>query len=516
MSSQLVEWSAPRGGSGGSVPILPIAAEEARRRPVVLAAVFALVALTMLAFGLSTPKRFTSSTTMLVEDSNIIAPLMEGRAVPTTVVDRAAIAREVAFSRKVMNQILAAGGWLKENPDPLERERLINQIAERTEISNPRENLNLIRISYSDSDPQRALVVTRRFAELIMEESSLAKQVESREAYEFIDSQVGQYRTMLADAEQKLADYRQIHPDARPGSEEEVNARIAELRNEIDRSRMELVDQSSQAGAMRSHLSREARLGPAGAQDSQNRSRLLALQAERDSLLSRYTDQHPDVVRVQQQIEDLQRSGGSRSGATVARSTAASAYDPAYSDIRTRMADASSRSAASASRVALGQTLLAQELERSNRIAASAGELGGLTRDFEVSRNLYQDLLDRRENARMSMNLDAQNGGLNFRVQEPASLPLQATGVRLMHIALAGLVLAVAIPLVLLLAWVRYDSRVRSPIQIENIAGLPVLGSIPMRRTSTGGAIGQSRKLTLAAALVLAVPLAYALALSLR
>ncbi|MBA2239311.1 MAG: hypothetical protein H0W24_11520 [Lysobacter sp.] len=82
MSTHLVEWSAPRGGSAGSaapVPILPIAAEEARRRPVVLAAVFALVALSMLALGLSTPKRYTSSTTMLVEDSNIIAPLMEAR-----------------------------------------------------------------------------------------------------------------------------------------------------------------------------------------------------------------------------------------------------------------------------------------------------------------------------------------------------------------------------------------------------------------------------------------------------
>lgn len=514
MSTHLTEWTPPRGGSGGAVPILPIATREARRRPVALAAIFAVVALLMLAVGLSTPKRYTSSTTMLVEDSNIIEPLMEGRAVPTTVVDRAAIAREVAFSRKVMEQILATGGWLEDNPDPLERERLINQIAGRTEISNPRENLNLIKISYSDSDPQRALAVTRKFAELIMQESSLAKQIESRKAFEFIESQVGQYRTMLAEAEQNLADYRQLHPDARPGSEDEVSRRIAELRNEIDRSRMDLVDQSSQAGAMRTHLSREATFGPAGARDSQNRSRLLELQAERDALSARYTDQHPDMVRVQQQIDDLQRSGGSASSAS-ARSSGSTSYDPQFADIRTRMAEASSRSAASASRVALGETLLAQELERSNRIAAAAGELGALTRDFEVNRNLYQDLLNRRENARLSMNLDAQGGGLNFRVQEPAALPLQAVGVRLMHVALAGLVLAVAIPLVLLLMWVKFDTRVRSPAQIEHLAGLPVLGSIPMRSTAAGVA-GQSRKLKLATALALAVPVAYALALILR
>lgn len=515
MSRQLIEWTPPRGVGNAPVPILPIATEEARRRPAVLAMMFAVVALVMLAIGLGTPKKFTSSTTILVEESNIIEPLMEGRAVPTTVVDRAAIAREVAFSRKVMDQVLAAGGWLKDNPSPIEKERLINEIIGRTEISNPRENLSLIQISYSDSDPLRAFAITRRYAQLIMQESSLAKRIESRKAYQFIDSQVGQYRQRLADAEQKLADYRRANPDARPGTEEEVSRRIAELRNEVDRSRMDLVDQSSQAGAMQAHLSREATFGPAGARDSQARSQLIQLQSERDTLAAKYTDQHPDLIRVQQQIGEVERQLRGGGGRATASSGGNTAFDPLYSDIRTRMAEARSRSAASASRIALGQTLLAEELERSNRIAASAGEVGALTRDFEVNRNLYQDLLDRRENARLSMNLDAQSGGLNFRIQEPAAIPLQATGLRLMHVALAGLVLAVALPLVLLLVWVKYDARVRSPSQIEHLAGLPVLGSIPMR--ATAHPIAQpARNMRLATALLLIVPVVYALALTLR
>ena len=516
MNTQLIQWSPQRGGTGGgTIPMIPLAIDEARRRPVALALAVAVVALVMLAIAIATPKKFTSTTMILVEESNIVEPLMEGRAVATTVVDRAAIAREVAFSRKVMNQILATGGWLKDNPDPLEKERLINQIVGRTDISNPRQNLNLIQVSYSDSDPMRAFAITKRYAELIMQESSLAKQVESRKAFGFIDSQVTQYRQRLADAEQKLADYRRANPDARPGTEEEVSRRIAELRTEVDRSRMDLVDQSSQAGAMQSHLSREAAFGPTGARDGQVRSRLIALQLERDQLGARYTDQHPDLIRVQQEIADLQRQLGGGGARTAAQAGGATSYDPAYSDIRTRMAEARSRSTASASRVAMGQTLLAAELERSNRIAESAGELGALTRDFEVNRNLYQDLLDRRENARMSMNLDAQNGGLNFRIQEPASIPLQAAGVRLTHMVVAGLVLAVALPLMLLVAWVKYDGRVRSPSQIEQQAGLPLLGSIPMRATASSNAT-PARNLRLAMGLLLIVPLAYALALTLQ
>lgn len=513
MSTQLTQWSAPRTGTS-IAPLLPIAFEEARRRPVVLAVIFAAVALVMLVIGLATPKTFTSSTTILVEESNIIQPLMEGRAVPTAVVDRAAIAREVAFSRKVMEQVLETGGWLENDPSPLEKERLIDEITGRTEITNPRENLNLIKISYSDSDPQRAFAITQRIAELVMQESSVAKQRESRKAYEFIDSQVGHYRGTLAKAETRLAEYRRINPDARPGTEEEVSRRIGELRTEVDRARMDLVGQSSQAGAMRSHLSREASYGASGAANSQIRSQLASLQSERNALAAKYTDQHPDIVRVQQQISELQaqaRNGGGSSAMVLAPT----ASDPMFGSIRGQLAEARSRSAASAARIAMGQTLLAEELERSNRIAASAGELGGLMRDFEINRNVYQDLLDRRENARLSMNLDAQSGGLNFRIQEPATVPLRATGLRLAHIALAGLALAIALPLLLLLGWVKFDSRVRSSSQIEQIAGLPVLGSIPMRSVPRRSA-QTSRSLTMAAALLMIVPLAYALALTLR
>lgn len=509
-----MEWSAPRTGTSIG-PLLPIAVGEARRRPVLLAMAFAAVALLILAIGLAAPKTFTSSTTILVEESNIIQPLMEGRAVPTTAVDRAAIAREVAFSRKVMNEVLATGGWLKDDPSPIEKEQLIDAITGRTEITNPRENPNLIKISYSDSDPQRAFAITQRIAELVMRESSQAKQAESRKAYEFISSQVGQYRSQLADAERRLAEYRQANPDARPGTEEEVSRRIAELRTEVDRSRMDMADQSSQAGVMQSHLSREASFGASGAQASQVRSQLMQLQSERASLLAKYTDQHPDVVRVQQQISDLQ-SGRAGGGMTVARGGASSAFDPMFGTIRNRLAEARSRSAASASRIAMGQTLLAEELDRAKRIASSAGELGGLMRDFEINRTVYQDLLDRRENARLSMNLDAQSGGLNFRIQEPAALPLRATGLRLIHVAIAGLVLAIALPILLLLAWLKYDPRVRSSAQIEHIAGLPVLGSIPMRSAPRQQAPASSRNLRMAAALLMAVPLAYALALILK
>src|SRR3954469_4356534 len=135
---------------------------EARRRRTSLVLLFAFIALAGLVAGLLWPKKYVASTTILVQESNIIKPLMEGRAVATGNADRAAIAREVIFSHKIMEEILRSGGWMDSKPNALQQERLIEEIKSRMSVSNLRENL--IRIDYSDSRPERAFAVTRRLA----------------------------------------------------------------------------------------------------------------------------------------------------------------------------------------------------------------------------------------------------------------------------------------------------------------------------------------------------------------
>jgi hypothetical protein len=77
------------------------------------------------------------------------------------------------------------------------------------------------------------------------------------------------------------------------------------------------------------------------------------------------------------------------------------------------------------------------------------------------------------------MDLDAEHRGFTMRVQEEAEVPATASSLRLMHIALIGLLLAIAIPLGVVFAIVKFDRRVRSPGQIERLAHVPLLVSIP-------------------------------------
>lgn len=470
--------------------LVPILVTEARRRMITLGTLFAVIAFAALAIGATWPKKYESSTTILVQESNIVTGLMEGRAIATGVANRASIAREVIFSRKVMNDILVVGGWMahKPPPSPVEQDRIIEAITNRTKIASSSDNL--IQISYSDGDAERSYRITARLAALFISESLAAKERESRNAFDFISSQVDAYHKKLTDAEDNLKAYREANVDARPGGEADSNARIGQLRGQVEQARMDLMEQRSRESALVAQVSGESEVSAVQTRAGQTRVLLAELQGQLDKLSLTYTDDYPDVVRIRHQMQDLRESLKREEqqkvltkGSNPVAIDDSVQYNPVYQELRSKLNEARRNGAATASRMSATEGMLNSELERSKRIANSENALSELTRDYEVNRDIYQDLLKRRENARLSMDLDEKQQGLTFRIQEPAVMPLRPTGLRLMHFAIAGLTLGIVLPLGLLFGYARFDPRVRSAVQIERMAGVPVLATIPRYQT---------------------------------
>jgi polysaccharide chain length determinant protein (PEP-CTERM system associated) len=473
----------PGGGVQEVLSRLPTVWGELKRNALLLAIIFALIALLTLGIGVLWPKKFVSATTILVGEGNIIAPLMEGRAVATSVGDRARIASEVIFSRRLMEDVLTTGGWSASNPDALARERIGEEIKQRTLIDSPGENL--IQISYHDSQPERAFKVAQRFADLFISESLAAKERESREAYEFIAARVDEYHAKLTEAEDKLKAFRAGNLDARPGTDVDVRERISQIRGRIETARTDLAEMQMRETSLQAQMSGEAEVSDVRSRASQTRLRLLELQNQLDTLLLDYTDSYPDVVRLRHQIDDL-KAVLRREETAQANGTAnddAATSNPLYQQLRSDLAKVRSEMAALRARIGDNEGIMQEELERGRRVADSEAALAELTRDYEVNRDIYQDLLRRRENARVSMNLDAEQRGLSFRVQEPAALPLRASGLRLLHFAVAGVLGAIAVPLLILFLLVQFDPRARHAGQLAELSGLPVLVSIPEYQT---------------------------------
>src|SRR6516225_6383975 len=121
--------------------LVPSLINEARRRRLALGVGFALIALVALAVGMLWPRKYVASTTILAQESTIITPLMEGAAAPTGNKNRANMARDVIFGRKVMTRILDIGGWMATHPSPVEQDRIIEGIKSRTLVQIARDNL---------------------------------------------------------------------------------------------------------------------------------------------------------------------------------------------------------------------------------------------------------------------------------------------------------------------------------------------------------------------------------------
>jgi hypothetical protein len=140
--------------------------------------------------------------------------------------------------------------------------------------------------------------------------------------------------------------------------------------------------------------------------------------------------------------------------------------------------------------------------------------LSELSQRYEATHDIYEDLLKRRENARVSMDLDAERRGHTMRIEEAAELPAVASGLRLFHLTLLGLLVALLVPAGTLFAMVRLDPRVRSGEQIERLARVPLLVSIPDAPAAEGAS--PHHRGWLAAGMVAGVFVVYATTLIIR
>ena len=452
------------------------------RKAVVM--VFFAVNIVMLALGLLWPMAYTTSTKIVVEDKRVIQPLMQGAAVATDVADRARLAREVIYGRKNMNQIMEYAGWMENDPTLLEQDKIIEKLTKQTVITNV--GRDIIRIDYRDDDPERAFKTTQKLADLFISESLSAKAAESEAAYDFITKQTEEYHAKLIKSEEQLKEFRSANLDARPGSDADVAARLNRLQTRIEEATQDLKEAEVKKTSLQTQLSGEAEVSSALSREGQYRSRIAELQTQLETLRLSYHDTYPDVVQIRHQIEDLnqalvedqqQRAAAKESGRVILNEGAFN--NPLYQRLKQELSQTQVSIETLNSRIAESKRELGQELERGKRVHGGEAALSELTRDYQVNRDIYQDLLRRRENARVSMNLDKDKQGLTIKIQEPAVFPREPNGLRFYHYIIGGLVLGIALPLGLLYALVYFDPRIRVGTVIADKRKLPLLAVVP-------------------------------------
>ena len=121
--------------------------------------------------------------------------------------------------------------------------------------------------------------------------------------------------------------------------------------------------------------------------------RLVAMRQELDSLLLRYHERHPDVVSVQSQIADLEKRVATQTDDDRDGGVTEVMENPVYENLKIQLSDGTTRLTVQKNRLASLERLLEDAFERSQRVAENQAQLSELTRDYNVTRGVYEDML---------------------------------------------------------------------------------------------------------------------------
>ena len=463
------------------VPIGNIPSElvrELRRRKWLSFLIFMTVSFVVLGVGLLWPQKYTSSLTIFVDDQNIIRPLMEGSAVTTGISDRINEAEEMFFSRRVLGALADESNiWGEDKSQDIKfKENLVETL--RYKVNFRKKGDNYFTISYSGSDPVKVFRITQKLGQSFISESDSKKKEESRSAYSFIDKQVKSYQAQLKASEENLKDFLSKNVE---GTEESVNARLSNLITQIEQANLEKKELLTQQKSLISQLSKVSRTVDQQERSNPYKQRIIALQEQLDVLRLSYHDSYPDIVSVKKQIQDLQVALDDEIKAEkpASSSNKMSTINPFHQELQSEKAKTETKIKTIETRISSLEALLIAANKRMERVQENRANLSELSRDNDVNKTIYEDLLKRREKARVSMHLDIEGQGLSYKIHEPAEFALKPQGIQFIHFAALGLILGFLAPIGLFIAYLQVDPRIRVGKVLQENTGITVLTTIP-------------------------------------
>lgn len=436
----------------------------------------AVVGFAVLLIGIKWPVSYESSTTIFADNQNILKPLLAKQAEVSKVQDQVRVVRETMLSQRMLNLVIEKAYGAERVPEPEALEKMAKEIRSNLDIASL--GKSHIKITYIGNSADDTYNVINALTDLFIKDSSETKRAESREAFQFIDKQVKQYKDQLVEAEDKLKAFQSENFD---GTDVDVGARIANLRDSIENQKLAQDEIKTRIRSLDEQLAEEDRFSAKKFKADVYRERLSELLSRRDSLLLTYKPSHPDVVSIGLQIEDMQTAIKDAELEPVVSSPGGveASVNPLYQELRSKLADSKVQMYTGERRLEATQKLLNQEFERRKRIAAREAELAELTRDYTVTKKIYEDMLERKENARLSMTLNIEGQGITYKIQEPSQYPLAPKGLQFIHFVVIGLILGTLVPIGMLVLYILVDPRIRFVRKVESITPVPLLAVVP-------------------------------------
>ncbi len=444
--------------------------EAPRRRPLMVLVPWAAVFALSIAALFVIPKRYKSSTLILVESEKMPDSFVPKVATEDRGARLQAIRPEI-LSRTRLERVLK-----ETQPYP--------GITSETQAVEKMRSSIFINVSGNDgftldfvhSDRHKAQQVADRLATLFIGETIKSREQQVEGAVDFLVTQVNDARTELDKKDAALRRYKETRMGRLPEQLQTNLATMGMLQREL---------QTVEEGLLFARERQEALARgrpPGGALDSgtsPGTTELAELRRQLAATRGRYTDEHPDVQSLRSRIARLEaRVGGGSSG------------DPSAEVTREQLERANLEVKRLEERRAELERRVASVRANVEDTPRTEQELSTLTRDYQKLNENYVALLAKQLEAQMAGRLEQRWKGDRFRMLDPASLPEKPYFPKPPLVLGLGAFLGLIVGLGVAVLAEYLDPTVKDSQDLQAAQAYPILACIP----HLPGLAGSSRR----------------------
>ena len=439
------------------------------------------------------PKRFTSQTLVLVQQPNVSADLVKP-VVSDNSNQRLAAMQQQILSRSRLEPVIQQFGLYGTDINRMPMDELVDRLRQSITITPVQpmaetrsQNLPGFYISVVFGDPHLAQQICARITTMFLEENVQTREGQTIQTNQFLGKQLEEAKGKLNEQDARLAEFQRKYLGSLPDEEQTNLNLLTGLNSQLEASTQALSRAQQDKSFAESVLTQQAAAWQAN-QPGQNpetlETQLAALQAQLSSLQSKYTDDHPDVIKAKHEVAAMkQKIADSDQQKKIAgtEKTVKLAAEPAQ--LQELRAQIHQYDQVIKERTKQQEDIQNQIKLYQSRVQASPAveqEYKLLTRDHQTALDFYNDLLKKRDQSSMAMNLEESQQGEQFQVLDPANLPDKPSFPKMPFFVGGGFAGGLALGLGLILLLEMSDTSMRSERDVEAALRLPVLATIPL------------------------------------
>jgi polysaccharide chain length determinant protein (PEP-CTERM system associated) len=428
------------------------------------------------------PKSYEASSTVFIERSSLIDPLIRGVGVSSNVDDGLRNIRNGITSRNMIERVIKKLNLDARDMSPAQYEEQIDGIRKKLKLTvSGSRGTDAFTISYTGGEPKTVQDLVNTLVGEYIRENLRVRKTDASGAYEFIEKQLLEYKKRLEDSDRAIREFRERNPQMVPQNEGTLLTRLEGFQASRIESEIRLKELVMKRNNLQRQLSGEKELTVAFVtREGSPQARLNQLNNQLMVLMTKYTDKYPEVIKVKSEIEEMKRQiAQAKDSRTESAGSETAAINPIYQQIKEELTRTDSE--IESLRARSGE-LLRQQREAQGilgRMPKEQEEWSRLQRDRNVYQRIYDDLLQKLENARVSKDLEANEKSETFRVIDPAifpSVPIEPNRVRMI---LLGVFLGLVSGIGVVFAMDHLTCPFKDETSIEAKLKLPVLATIP-------------------------------------